>query len=176
MNFQKIILAASMVLSTTAFADTGVNKQTNGFKFEAGSSVFEISEVDKIGIYSKHEYKFNGKKLGFTELVALNAKQIGTSEDADYFVVKGSTGGSACAEVLSIVKVTNDYLVFSPTINACGGIVSIEYVDDRDINRVNVKVLERDERTRVSYKVVGSTVLVNGRNEMKDQYSFLKHN
>ncbi|HDY8053188.1 TPA: hypothetical protein RQK83_004285 [Vibrio vulnificus] len=176
MKFWKIILAASMAFSTAANADTSVINQTNSFKFEAGSGVFEITEIDNIGIYSKHEYKFNGKKLGFTELIALDAKQIGTSEDADYFVVKGTTGGSACAEVLSIVKVTNDYLVFSPTINACGGIVSIEYVDNRDINRVNVKVLERDERTRVSYKVVGSTVLVNGRNEMKDQYSFLQPN
>ncbi|MDN3391937.1 hypothetical protein [Pseudoalteromonas sp. APC 3691] len=147
--------------------------QTKNFKFETGSGVFKIEEIEKIGIYSTHEYSFNGKKLGITELVGLEAKLLGSSEDTDYFLIKGATGGSACAEVLSIVRVTNDYLVFSPRINACGGIVSVDYVDDRDINRVNVKVLERDEHTKISYKVIGSAVLVHGRNEMKNQHSFL---
>ncbi|MEG3759939.1 hypothetical protein V5096_18530 [Pseudoalteromonas carrageenovora] len=147
--------------------------QNKNFIFETGSDIFKIEEIEKIGIHSTHEYSFNGKKLGITELVALEAKLLGSSKDTDYFLIKGATGGNACSEVLSIVRITNDYLVFSPRINACGGIVSVDYVDDRDINRVNVKVLERDGRTKVIYKVIGSAVLVNGRNEMKNQHSFL---
>lgn len=148
-----------------------VKPQTKNFTFETGSDVFKIEEIEKIGIYSTHEYTFNGKKIGTTDLVGLEAKFLGSSKDTDFFVVKGSTGGSACSEVLSIISVKNDYLVFSPQINACGGIVSIDY-KERRIPRVNVKVLDRDERTTTRYEVTGSVVL-NGKKEMENQHSFL---
>jgi len=173
MKFHQIILLATLAISATVYASDGVHEPSNNFKFETGSGVFKIEEIEKIGIHSTHEYTFNGKKLGVTELVALEAKLIGSSKDTDYFLVKGSTGGSGCAEVLSIIRVTNDYLVFSPRISACGGIVSVDYVGDRSVIHVNVKILEIDEQTKVRYEVVGSTVLVNGRNEMKNQHSFL---
>lgn len=144
-------------------------------EFKAGSGVFKIKEIEQLGIYSTYEYSFNGKKLGTTNDVAgLEVEPLGHSGDTDYFFLKAGTGGNACAEVFSIVRATNDYLVFSPTIGACGGIESIKLIDDRDVKRVRAVVYDRDEKTSTRYDIHGSTVLVNGRHDMPNQFSFIE--
>ncbi|PNH81247.1 hypothetical protein [Vibrio diazotrophicus] len=144
-------------------------------EFKAGTGLFKIKEIEKLGIYSTYEYSFNGKKLGTNELSGLKVEPLGHSDDADYFALKAGTGGNGCAEIFSIVRATNDYLVFSPTIDACGGIESIKLIDDRDVKRVRAVVYDRDEKTSTRYDIHGSTVLMDGRHDMPNQFSFIQH-
>lgn len=144
-------------------------------EYKAGSGVFKVEEIEhSTSIYGTYEFSFNGKKLGTSELAGLEVKPLGNSEDADYFLLKAGTGGSACAEVFSVVRATNNYLVFSPVIDACGGIETVKLIDDRDVKRVRAIVYDRDRTTSTRYDIHGSTVLMNGRHDMPNQYSFIQ--
>lgn len=93
------------------------------------------------------------------------------SEGADYLVLRGVTGGSGCAEVLSIVKLTEGAASFSPSLNACGGVDNVEFNN----GVVTVTAFERDESTKVEYLLENGKVLENGKS-MLVKHNFVENN
>jgi hypothetical protein len=111
-------------------------------------------------------YMLNDKVIGSSEFLGVDGKFLGMSSTANYLVLRGSTGGSACAEVLSIVKVSQNEVVFSPALDACGGVENIDF--NKGI--VTITAFERDEKTEVKY------VIENGRIQENGKSMLVKHN
>lgn len=153
------------IILMSAFFCTSVFADFVGFDTSFGNFVVH---KEKDGLYGVQTYKFNGEVLGRTEFVDVDVKKLGGQTDSSIFLLSAATGGSACGESLSVVTVDSSGVTFSPQLNACGGVLNVS----QSYGDVVVKVLDRDEATKVVYKVNGSNVLVDGV-AMENNFSFL---
>lgn len=166
--FRKVLPFSLILLSSMTSA-------AESFEFNAGHGFISMEKIDEVGIYKTYEFKINGDVFARKESAGIELQNIGTSNGYDFAMVKSSTGGSGCAEEISIVKAKNNYFVFSPTIAACGG---IEKVSTHD-GGVILSVYERDEKTITQYAVLGSEVMqIAPKKEMafEKKYSFFDWN
>lgn len=127
-------------------------------------------QIEADGLYYQ-SYKLGGKSLGNSEFLEVDGQLLGMSDGSNYIVLRGVTGGSGCAEVLSIVKLSEREASFSPALNACGGVDNVEFNN----GVVTVTAFERDEITKVEYLVEGRKVLENGKS-MLVKHKFAENN
>ncbi|EKF9814180.1 hypothetical protein O1D41_003546 [Vibrio cholerae] len=149
----KILTLITLVVACSVNAQNIITTSFGDFQIEAADLHYQT-------------YKFNGKSLGYSEFLEVDGQLLGMSNGSDYIVLRGVSGGSGCAEVLSIVKLSEGQAYFSPALDACGGVDNVEFNN----GVVTVTAFERDETTKVEYLVKDSKVLENGKNML------VKHN
>lgn len=140
----KKIALASIFFSGPAMADS--------ISFDTVNGEFKITSEMYI-----QTYEIGSEKLGQTEYLAVDAKLVKSSSGTTVVAITGATGGSGCADVVSIATISPKGIVFSPSLNACGGVTDLYVKNDV----VTVHALERDEVTPVIYKVKGEWVSEN---------------
>ncbi len=130
-------------------------------------------KIDSVGdaLYKTQSYELNGKPVGKSEWIDVDGKLLGMSKGANYIVVRGFVGGSGCSEVLSIVKITESQAEFSPALNACGGVDSVDF----DNGVVTVSAFERDGSTKVQYVIDGNRILENGKSMLVKHDFLMSH-
>ncbi|EGR1226424.1 hypothetical protein NX625_004664 [Vibrio parahaemolyticus] len=154
----KILTLTTLVVACSVNARNVITTSFGDFQIEAD------------GLYYQ-SYKLNGKSLGNSEFLEVDGQLLGMSDGSNYIVLRGVTGGSGCAEVLSIVKLSEREASFSPALNACGGVDNVEFNN----GVVTVTAFERDETTKVEYLVEGRKVLENGKG-MLVKHKFAENN
>ncbi|MCU7976427.1 hypothetical protein L5M43_14390 [Shewanella sp. SW36] len=157
-------LLLALLLSNVVHAKTEITQ----IETKAGLFVIETVLEDDSPIYGQQTYMVDGVLLGKTMLMGVTAELIGGDETSAYVLVTGATGGSSCAEVLSVVKITGGDGKFSKALNACGGVLSTSSKD----GITSIEVLERDENTKTTYQVIDSKVIENGEVQ-SNSFSFL---
>ncbi len=132
--------------------------------FDTGKGEFKITSE----MYNQ-TYNIGNEKIGQTEYLAVEAKRLKSDAGTTVVAITGSVGGSGCAEVVSIATILEKGIVFSPILNACGGVKDI-YVDN---GAVIVQALDKDEATPIKYKVKGDWASEND-GPLTSDYKFIE--
>ena len=159
MPFKKTAILA-LLISGPTFAGS--------ISFNTSGGVFLIENSNG---NNEQIYKLGNETLGRSYFLDVKAEKISTGNESVIIAITAATGGSGCAEVVSIVTIQNKKAIFSPNLNACGGVKEIYETD----GVVTVSALERDESTSVTYKVKGNWFSENG-NPLANEFPFLEKN
>jgi hypothetical protein len=142
--FKKALLIASLLpcFVTPATADS---KDEVLIVDPNGVLTYSPGTDDSIG-----KLALNGRVFDLDVYLTPSVESLGTNGYDNFYALSLPTGGSACYEEVSVIKVNDDGYHFSQLMSACGGVRKYTLSDEE--YAVIVDAVERDE-TRVRYKV-----------------------
>ncbi|WP_075179491.1 hypothetical protein [Neptunomonas phycophila] len=143
--FKKALLIASLLpgLVTSAIADS---RDEVLIIDPNGVLTYTPTTEDSLG-----KLALNGRVLDVDVYWPPEVESLGTNGYDNFYALSLPTGGSACLEKISVIKVNDDGYHFSQLMSACGGVRKYTLSDEE--YAVIVDAIERDEETRVRYKV-----------------------
>jgi hypothetical protein len=93
----------------------------------------------------------NGRVFDLEVYWSPSVENLGTNGYDNFYALSIPTGGRACVEEVSIIKVNEEGYHFSQLMSACGGVR--KYSLSNEEYAVIIDAREGDEETRVRYKV-----------------------
>ncbi|ELP6118975.1 hypothetical protein QTV43_000088 [Vibrio vulnificus] len=154
---KKVVPVMLLACSCSVNANVSINTAYGSLKINSSGDT----------LWKTQTYTLNDKVVGKSEYVEVDGQFLGMGNDGNYLILRGVTGGSACAYDLSVAVVNGSGVTFSPILPACGGIENVIFNN----GVTTVIAYERDAQTKVVYELSGRKVTENGK-DMMVRHSF----